>query len=107
VQRAGSDDLVVFGGGSLGSPGRGDAGCHLSGPDLHVWGRRQEVGNAVTNNAAAHRALLGGIEHLRRLLAARGQAPQPAPPLRTAPARFGGFEPRWQPHSESGRILGH
>ncbi|HEY8477646.1 MAG TPA: ribonuclease HI family protein, partial [Chloroflexota bacterium] len=66
---------ILFDGGSLNNPGRGYGSYEIRGPDLPPRVERLDFGDGVTNNEAEYRALLAGLEDLRRLLQRRGVAP--------------------------------
>jgi probable phosphoglycerate mutase len=133
----GFDFEIVFDGGSLGNPGRGYGSYRLRGRAVDARVERLDFGQAVTNNEAEYRALIGGLEDVLGVLAAQAHPAEQARVLalgdsllvvnqltagwkvksanlvplhrraRELAARFGRFELRWQPRSRSVRVLGH
>ena len=133
----GFDFEIVFDGGSLGNPGLGYGSYRLRGRELDARVERREYGQAVTNNEAEYRALIGGLEDLLGVLAAQGRPAEQARVLalgdsmlvvnqltagwkvrsanlvplhrraRELASRLGRFELRWQPRARSVRVLGH
>jgi ribonuclease HI len=133
----GLDYEIVFDGGSLGNPGRGYGSYRLRGTGLEARVERREYGDAVTNNEAEYRALIGALEDLLGVLAGQGRPPYRARVLalgdsalvinqvgagwkvrsanlvplhrraRELAARFGRLDLRWQPRARSVRVLGH
>ena len=71
----GADYLITFDGGALGNPGKGYGSYHVAGRDGTVTHQRLEFGDAVTNNQAEYRTLIGALEDLKdRLGEAAGRA---------------------------------
>ena len=68
VVPVGADYLVTFDGGALGNPGKGYGSYHIAGRDGMVAHQRLEFGDAVTNNQAEYRTLIGALEDLRERL---------------------------------------
>ena len=64
----GADYLITFDGGALGNPGKGYGSYHVAGPDGTVVHRGLEFGEAVTNNQAEYRTLIGALEDLKERL---------------------------------------
>ena len=61
----GADYLITFDGGALGNPGKGYGSYQIAGKEGEVGRRRLEFGDAVTNNQAEYRTLIGALEDLR------------------------------------------
>ena len=64
----GADFVITFDGGAIGNPGKGYGSYHVAGRDGVIAQRRLEFGDAVTNNQAEYRTLIGALEDLRQRL---------------------------------------